>query len=175
MVHRITDKGDIRVQYEGCNNRWTFHPGALTKVTAKSTFSLGDVVRVKSDLAAVKQYQVGHGEWTDIMKNVSWNVICVSVSLSHFIFMIWLYTHTTLYLSQALGKTGKVIKIYPDGDLRVALDNSTWTFNPLSVVPVSSATNVITADNANRLKDRPGTFLFFCIENINIEILYIYI
>ncbi|XP_029678804.1 E3 ubiquitin-protein ligase MIB2-like [Formica exsecta] len=124
-VHRITDKGDIRVQYEGCNNRWTFHPGALTKVTAKGAFSLGDIVRVKSDLAAVKQYQVGHGEWTDIMKN-------------------------------ALGKTGKIIKIYPDGDLRVALDGPTWTFNPLSVVPVSSCTNVMTAahDNANRFKDR---------------------
>ena len=31
-VHRVTDKGDIRVQYEGCSNRWTFHPDALTKV-----------------------------------------------------------------------------------------------------------------------------------------------
>lgn len=70
-MHRITDKGDIRVQYEGCNNRWTFHPGALTKVTAKEAFSLGDIVRVKSDLAAVKQYQRGHGEWIDVMKNVS--------------------------------------------------------------------------------------------------------
>jgi len=69
-VHRITDKGDIRVQYEGCHNRWTFHPGALTKVTAKDGFSLGDIVRVKSDLATVKQYQRGHGEWIDVMKNV---------------------------------------------------------------------------------------------------------
>lgn len=32
IVHRITDRGDIRVQYEGTNNRWTIHPGALTKV-----------------------------------------------------------------------------------------------------------------------------------------------
>ena len=32
VVHRITDRGDVRVQYEGCSNRWTFHPGALTKV-----------------------------------------------------------------------------------------------------------------------------------------------
>lgn len=75
-MHRITDKGDIRVQYEGCHNRWTFHPGALTKVTAKDAFSLGDIVRVKSDLAAVKQYQRGHGEWIDVMKNVSWQFLC---------------------------------------------------------------------------------------------------
>ncbi|XP_018058447.1 PREDICTED: E3 ubiquitin-protein ligase MIB2 [Atta colombica] len=126
IVHRITDKGDIRVQYEGCHNRWTFHPGALTKVTAKDGFSLGDIVRVKSDLAAVKQYQRGHGEWIDVMKN-------------------------------ALGKTGKVIKIYSDGDLRVALDihGHTWTFNPLSVVPVSSGTNAMAAthDNVNKSRD----------------------
>jgi len=70
-VHRITDKGDIRVQYEGCNNRWTFHPGALTKIIAKDAFSLGDIVRVKNDLPAVKHYQRGHGEWIDVMKNVS--------------------------------------------------------------------------------------------------------
>lgn len=31
-VHRITDRGDVRVQYEGCANRWTFHADALKKV-----------------------------------------------------------------------------------------------------------------------------------------------
>lgn len=34
---------------------------------------------------------------------------------------------------QSLGKMGKVIKIYPDGDLRVCVDGQTWTLNPLSV------------------------------------------
>ncbi|XP_034951738.1 E3 ubiquitin-protein ligase MIB2 [Chelonus insularis] len=110
-VHRITDKGDIRVQYEGCNNRWTFHPRALTKVTSKDTFVLGDIVRVKSDAALVKNYQQGHGEWIDVMKS-------------------------------ALGKLGKVIKIYPDGDLRVTLDGHTWTFNPLSVVKIASGQGI---------------------------------
>lgn len=150
------------MQYEGCNNRWTFHPGALTKVTAKGAFSLGDIVRVKSDLAAVKQYQVGHGEWTDIMKNVSRQHIHVYYNLYSFLSIIFIIYVPSLYLSQALGKTGKIIKIYPDGDLRVALDGPTWTFNPLSVVPVSSCTNVMTAahDNANRFKDRSGILIF---------------
>jgi len=31
-VHRITERGDIRVQYDGANNRWTFHAGSLVKV-----------------------------------------------------------------------------------------------------------------------------------------------
>ncbi|XP_031846434.1 E3 ubiquitin-protein ligase mind bomb 2 isoform X2 [Nomia melanderi] len=125
-VHRITEKGDVRVQFEGCNNRWTFHPGTLTKVTCKDTFSLGDIVRVKTDLSAVKLYQRGHGEWIDVMKN-------------------------------ALGKTGKVIKIYSDGDLRVALDGHTWTFNPLSVTLVPPGTETVAIqDEANRSRDWAG-------------------
>ncbi|XP_076300738.1 E3 ubiquitin-protein ligase mind bomb 2 isoform X1 [Lasioglossum baleicum] len=122
-VHRITDKGDVRVQFEECNNRWTFHPAALTKVTCKDTFSLGDIVRVKTDLTAVKLYQRGHGEWIDVMKN-------------------------------ALGKTGKVIKIYSDGDLRVALDGHTWTYNPLSVTLVPPGTETASVpDEAGRSRD----------------------
>lgn len=31
-VHRITERGDVRVQYPGFANRWTFHPASLTKV-----------------------------------------------------------------------------------------------------------------------------------------------
>eukprot|EP00106_Octopus_bimaculoides_P008227 XP_014775669.1 PREDICTED: E3 ubiquitin-protein ligase MIB2-like [Octopus bimaculoides] len=63
-VHRITDRGDVRVQYEGCSNRWTFHPGALTKV---QLFAIGDSVQIIEDIRKVKEYQKGHGEWTDSM------------------------------------------------------------------------------------------------------------
>uniref|UniRef100_A0A3B3SRK2 E3 ubiquitin-protein ligase MIB2 n=1 Tax=Paramormyrops kingsleyae TaxID=1676925 RepID=A0A3B3SRK2_9TELE len=62
-VHRITDRGDVRVQYSN-NIRWTFHPGALTKV---NTFGIGDLVRVLDDIDTVKRLQSGHGEWTDSM------------------------------------------------------------------------------------------------------------
>lgn len=77
MVHRVTERGDIRVQYEGCNNRWTFHPGALTKV---NTFAVGDVVRVIHDLAMVRDYQKGHGEWIEVMKGVG-HFLCYSYLL----------------------------------------------------------------------------------------------
>lgn len=107
FVHRVTDKGDIRVQYEGCENRWTFHPKALVKISSKETFNLGDWVQVKNNPIVVKNYQIGHGEWTDTMK-------C------------------------ALGKTGKIVKIYRDGDLRVLLDGHTWTLNPLNCIKILS-------------------------------------
>ena len=64
-VHRVTEKGDIRVQYEGCNNRWTFHPAALTKV---NIFAVGDIVRLSDDENKVKECQKGHGDWIDAMK-----------------------------------------------------------------------------------------------------------
>ena len=33
-------------------------------------------------------------------------------------------------LLQALGKMGRVQKVYADGDLRVCVSGQTWTFNP---------------------------------------------
>ncbi|XP_052759643.1 E3 ubiquitin-protein ligase MIB2-like isoform X2 [Mya arenaria] len=110
-VHRITERGDVRVQYEGCQNRWTFHPGALTKV---QMLSVGDAVRVLDNLPRVKELQKGHGEWNDSMK-------------------------------ATLGKNGRVLKVYTDGDLRVAIGNSTWTFNPLCVSQIPP--NELTALN----------------------------
>uniref|UniRef100_A0AAR2LRG0 E3 ubiquitin-protein ligase MIB2 n=1 Tax=Pygocentrus nattereri TaxID=42514 RepID=A0AAR2LRG0_PYGNA len=113
-VHRITDRGDVRVQYSN-NIRWTFHPGALTKV---NTFAVGELVRVLDDIDSVKRLQAGHGEWTDSM-------------------------------SSALGQVGKVLKVYADGDLRVAFGGQTWTFNPacLSGQPGEVDANLMTAEN----------------------------
>uniref|UniRef100_A0A1A9WEY4 RING-type E3 ubiquitin transferase n=1 Tax=Glossina brevipalpis TaxID=37001 RepID=A0A1A9WEY4_9MUSC len=64
-VHRITEKGDIRVQYENCPNRWTFHPAALVKVVS---FRVGDLVTIINDAAKVQQLQKGHGEWIELMR-----------------------------------------------------------------------------------------------------------
>lgn len=61
-------------------------------------------------------------------------------------------------MKNALGKTGKVIKIYSDGDLRVALDGHTWTFNPLSVTLVPPGTETVAIqDEANRSRDWAST------------------
>jgi len=64
-VHRVTDKGDIRVQYGGCNNRWTFHPATLTKV---NVFSVNDSVKLSDDVVKFKDLQKDHGEWTEAMR-----------------------------------------------------------------------------------------------------------
>lgn len=77
-MHRITEKGDIRVQYPDIQNRWTFHPDALTILSLETEFKSNDIVEICSDLKRVKTFQKGHGEWTDQMKEVSveMHIIC---------------------------------------------------------------------------------------------------
>lgn len=58
--------------------------------------------------------------------------------------------HVCVY-SQALGQVGKVLKVYADGDLRVAFGGQTWTFNPacLSAQPGEVDANLMTAENSS--------------------------
>lgn len=44
-----------------------------------------------------------------------------------------------LFLVQSLGQVGKVLKVYSSGDLRVAVNKRTWTFNPMCLVPAPDA------------------------------------
>uniref|UniRef100_A0A182VU66 RING-type E3 ubiquitin transferase n=1 Tax=Anopheles minimus TaxID=112268 RepID=A0A182VU66_9DIPT len=120
IVHRITDKGDIRVQYEGCTNRWTFHPAALVKIFS---FNVGDIVTFIADAAKMQQLQKGHGEWIETMHNV-------------------------------LGKLGKVLKIYSDGDLRVQQmdEDMAWTVNPMCV-KLSTAAHAAATERSNSMRD----------------------
>ncbi|XP_069401976.1 E3 ubiquitin-protein ligase MIB2 isoform X4 [Ovis canadensis] len=98
-VHRITDRGDVRVQFSH-ETRWTFHPGALTK---QNSCLVGEVVRVIDDLDTVKRLQAGHGEWTDDM-------------------------------APALGRIGKVLKVFGDGNVGVLVSGKLWTFSPSCLV-----------------------------------------
>uniref|UniRef100_A0A671UVA7 E3 ubiquitin-protein ligase MIB2 n=1 Tax=Sparus aurata TaxID=8175 RepID=A0A671UVA7_SPAAU len=54
-------------------------------------------------------------------------------------------------MAPVLGQVGKVLKVYADGDLRVAFGGQTWTFNPacLSAQPVEVDANLMTAENPN--------------------------
>ncbi|XP_064586505.1 E3 ubiquitin-protein ligase MIB2 isoform X2 [Zonotrichia leucophrys gambelii] len=56
-VHRITDRGDVRVQFNS-DTRWTFHPGALTKTLGH----IGKVIKVYGD--GDLRVSVGGQSWT---------------------------------------------------------------------------------------------------------------
>lgn len=76
-----------RVQYDGCANRWTFHPAALVKVC---TFHVGDLVTIINDAAKVQQLQKGHGEWVETMRNVR---ILILFPIPNFLKLLSFYRH----------------------------------------------------------------------------------
>ena len=55
---------------------------------------------------------------------------------------------------------GKVVKIYADGDLRVEVNGSTWTFNPACV---SKTQNDISEVTAPIRQDPTGRFILLML------------
>lgn len=62
-------------------------------------------------------------------------------------------------LLQALGKLGKVLKVYSDGDLRVQLDGHAWTLNPqcVRIVPGSAAELANTMHASQNQRQEPSS------------------
>ena len=41
---------------------------------------------------------------------------------------------TSLLISQSLGQVGRITKVFPTGDVRVAVNSRMWTYNPRCLV-----------------------------------------
>lgn len=142
---------DVVVKYPS-ENRWTFNPVILRKASTGEapprlsltmpdpfTYGVGDFVKISSDLERVKAHQAGHGEWVESMKQVceakEWvmceagSVAVLAVSLSCCVMTI----HCFPCLMQTLGKVGRVMEVYPDGDLKIGIRDMMWTFSPRNV------------------------------------------
>lgn len=92
------------------------------------------MVRVIDDLDTVKRLQAGHGEWTDDMAPVSLTVCCHHVCPHPQLLSAPLPTCCDPTSPQALGRVGKVLKVFGDGNLRVAVGGQRWTFSPSCLV-----------------------------------------
>ena len=70
--------------------------------------------------------------------------------------------HMYLCTFKALGKTGKVLKVYGDGDLRVQVNGATWTINPMCCVPAphtqQDANNTMSHNEREDHTSKPGLF-----------------
>lgn len=60
---------------------------------------------------------------------------------------------------QALGKTGVVARVYPDGDLRVNIEGKTWTFNPLCVSLAPRTAEYNNTMRANERQEHAGKLI----------------
>ena len=50
-------------------------------------------------------------------------------------------------MKDAAGKTGRVVKVYSDGDVRVKIAGNVWTFNPACLRIVKRSANLMNNDN----------------------------
>ena len=41
------------------------------------------------------------------------------------------------FISQSIGQTGKVLRVDSDGDVKIEVSGSSWTFNPLCLIPAN--------------------------------------
>lgn len=153
VVQSLDEDHDVVVSYPS-GNRWTLNPILLTRVEltpeqqtnmqrqqtaanlARTTASMipnealkvGDMVQICSDLERIKIFQRGHGEWAEAMVPV-----CIKLALKY----INIYSINS-YSFQALGKVGRVVHLYADGDVKVQVGGGCWIFNPLAVTKVNA-------------------------------------
>ncbi|XP_045602948.1 E3 ubiquitin-protein ligase MIB2 isoform X3 [Procambarus clarkii] len=59
-------------------------------------------------------------------------------------------------MAEALGKTGVVARVYPDGDLRVNVEGKTWTFNPQCVTIAPRSAEYNNTMRANERQEHPS-------------------
>ena len=43
--------------------------------------------------------------------------------------------HPVIASFQSLGQAGRIVKVFPTGDVRVAVNGRTWTYNPHCMIP----------------------------------------
>lgn len=68
---------------------------------------------------------------------------------------------------QSLGKMGKVLKIYTDGDLRVQLDGHAWTLHPQCVrlIPGSATELANTMHALQNQRQEPSSKWIYYYKN----------
>lgn len=113
----IDEDHDIVVSYPS-GNRWTFNPAVLTKVQIP--------VPVTSSSSDNQTFAVG--DLVQICNDIE------KIKLLQRGHGEWAEA-----MAPTMGKIGRVLQIYHDGDLKVEVCSTSWTYNPQAVTKVASS------------------------------------
>ncbi|XP_005653404.1 E3 ubiquitin-protein ligase MIB2 isoform X7 [Sus scrofa] len=101
-------------------------------------FQPGDKVKCLLDTDILREMQEGHGGWNPRMAehNSFWvgDVVRVIDDLDTVKRLQAGHGEWTDDMAPALGRVGKVVKVFGDGNLRVAVSGHLWTFSPSCLV-----------------------------------------
>uniref|UniRef100_A0A8C7WHZ9 E3 ubiquitin-protein ligase MIB2 n=1 Tax=Oncorhynchus mykiss TaxID=8022 RepID=A0A8C7WHZ9_ONCMY len=165
-VYRMGHKGKVDLKYVSDVQGGFYYKDHLPKLGEHAelqrqesaeghTFNQGDKVKCLLEVDILRQMQEGHGGWNPKMSEVNTFGVGELVRVLEDIDSVKRlqagHGEWTDSMTPALGQVGKVLKVYADGDLRVAFNGQTWTFNPacLSAQSVEVDANLMTVENPN--------------------------
>ncbi|KAM9430896.1 E3 ubiquitin-protein ligase MIB2-like isoform 4-T10 [Salvelinus alpinus] len=165
-VYRMGHKGKVDLKYVSDVQGGFYYKDHLPKLGEHAelqrqesaeghTFNQGDKVKCLLEVDILRQMQEGHGGWNPKMAEVNTfgvgELVRVLEDIDGVKRLQAGHGEWTDSMTPALGQVGKVLKVYADGDLRVAFNGQTWTFNPacLSAQSVEVDANLMTAENPN--------------------------
>uniref|UniRef100_A0A8C4F2N0 E3 ubiquitin-protein ligase MIB2 n=1 Tax=Dicentrarchus labrax TaxID=13489 RepID=A0A8C4F2N0_DICLA len=165
-VYRMGHKGKVDLKYVSDGQGGFYYKDHLPKLGEHAelqrqesadghSFQQGDKVKCLLEVDILRQMQEGHGGWNPKMAEVNTfgvgELVRVLEDMESVKRLQAGHGEWTDSMAPVLGQVGKVLKVYADGDLRVAFGVQTWTFNPacLSAQPVEVDANLMTAENPN--------------------------
>uniref|UniRef100_A0A674PI37 E3 ubiquitin-protein ligase MIB2 n=1 Tax=Takifugu rubripes TaxID=31033 RepID=A0A674PI37_TAKRU len=165
-VYRMGHKGKVDLKYVSDGQGGFYYKDHLPKLgehaelqrqesTDGHSFQQGDKVKCLLEVDILRQMQEGHGGWNPKMAEVNTfgvgELVRVLEDMESVKRLQAGHGEWTDSMAPVLGQVGKVLKVYADGDLRVAFGAQTWTFNPacLSAQPVEVDANLMTTENPN--------------------------
>ncbi|XP_069040058.1 E3 ubiquitin-protein ligase MIB2 isoform X2 [Lepisosteus oculatus] len=165
-VYRMGHKGKVDLKYVSDVAGGYYYKDHLPKLGEHAelqrqesadghAFQQGDKVKCLLEVDILRQMQEGHGGWNPKMAEVHTfgvgDLVRVLDDMDNVKRLQAGHGEWTDSMAPALGQMGKVLKVYADGDLRVAFGGQTWTFNPacLTSQPAEVDANLMTTENPN--------------------------
>ncbi|XP_046857397.1 E3 ubiquitin-protein ligase MIB1-like isoform X2 [Xenia sp. Carnegie-2017] len=129
----IDEDHDIVVSYSS-GNRWTFNPAVLTKVNAsqreETATGISSTTITSPSITTSPESQFSMGDLVQIYNDAD---RVRELQQGH--------GEWTEVMEATLGKIGRIQQVYPDGDLKIDISGTSWSYNPSAVIKVVSSDN----------------------------------
>ena len=157
-VVEIDEDHDIVVQYPS-NNKWTFNPAVLTKVGNNPNVIVPENSNVINESLNTNNVNINamspipinsHTATSNCNAFCEGDIVRVCTDLEKMKILQRGHGEFAEAMVSTLGKIGRVLQVYSDNDLKVEVENHTWTYNPAAVAKVTCE-NGSSSDGLNTL------------------------
>lgn len=138
IISGFDDDGDVVVSYPS-GNRWTFNPAVLTKVNNLPTLNMDSIMgEAISTLSLDTHSSRRRSSSSKAGPFVEGDIVQVHNDCEQVKLLQQGHGEWTDAMMETLGKIGSVNQVYHDGDLKVEVNGTSWTFNRRCVTRIGS-------------------------------------